>query len=183
MNAGSAAANLVLVHGGFVDGRSRRSCRPSTGSCSWTGTSSTTPSPAMCPPSTQRSWPTRRFRGGGRAWRNDHRGRLAVQAELVPAHHRRPDDSPAGPADHVRAGRCHGNRGRGQPLRLCVAACSGSRPRQTGRVRGGRTAVVPASFSPTRRTASVAELLVPSAVRVVTAVTQSPAAYAGSQVC
>jgi hypothetical protein len=88
------------------------------------------------------------------------------------------------PAQQTMSGRAGAtNRGRGQPLRLCVAACSGSRPRQTGRVRGGRTAVVPASFSPTRRTASVAELLVPSAVRVVTAVTQSPAAYAGSQVC
>jgi pimeloyl-ACP methyl ester carboxylesterase len=44
------------------------------------------------------------------AWRD--------QAELVPAGHRRPDDSPAGVAFHVRAGRCHGDRGRRQPLRI-----------------------------------------------------------------
>jgi hypothetical protein len=37
-------------------------CRlpPKDGSCSWTATSSTTPSPVTCPPIRPRSWPTRR---------------------------------------------------------------------------------------------------------------------------
>jgi len=39
-----------------------------------------------------------------------------------------------------RAG-CHGDRGRRQPLRLCVATGRRGRPHQTGRVRGGRGAI------------------------------------------
>ena len=37
---------------------SRRSGRPMTGSCSWTGTSSPPPSPPTCPRGWRRSWPT-----------------------------------------------------------------------------------------------------------------------------
>ena len=44
-------------------GRSRRSCRPRTASCSWTGTSSMTPSPVTCRPSRPRSWRTPRSPG------------------------------------------------------------------------------------------------------------------------
>ena len=44
--------------------------------------------------------------GRGRPRRHDHRARLADQAELVPGHHRGQDDPAAGPARHVRAGRC-----------------------------------------------------------------------------
>ena len=48
--------------GGFPQTRrSRRSCRPRTASCSWTGTNSTPRSPPTWP----RSWPTRKSRG---AW-------------------------------------------------------------------------------------------------------------------
>jgi hypothetical protein len=44
-------------------GRSRRSCRQKTASCSWTGISSTPPSPATCPLDRPRSWPTPRSPG------------------------------------------------------------------------------------------------------------------------
>src|SRR5260370_4719891 len=43
--------------------RSRRSCRPGTASCSWTGTSSTHRSPPTRPPTRPRSWPTPRSPG------------------------------------------------------------------------------------------------------------------------
>ena len=41
----------------------RRSCRPGTATCSWTATSSTSPSPATCRPTRRRSWPTPRSPG------------------------------------------------------------------------------------------------------------------------
>ena len=41
----------------------RRSCRPGTATCSSTGRSSTTRSPATCPPRRPPSWPTLRRRG------------------------------------------------------------------------------------------------------------------------
>jgi pimeloyl-ACP methyl ester carboxylesterase len=53
----------TLIAGSRKTGRSRRSCRPPAGSCSWTATSSTAPSPVTCPPGRPRSWPTRRSRG------------------------------------------------------------------------------------------------------------------------
>ena len=43
--------------------RSRRSCRPGTDSCSWTGTNSTHHSPLTCPPAWPPSWPTHRSPG------------------------------------------------------------------------------------------------------------------------
>ena len=54
----------TLISGFPKTHRSRRSCRQLTDSCSWTGTSSTTPSPLTCPPRMPRSWPTHRSRGG-----------------------------------------------------------------------------------------------------------------------
>ena len=53
----------TLLSASRPTGRSRRSCRPRTASCSWTGTSSTTPSPVTCPPGRPRSWPTPRSPG------------------------------------------------------------------------------------------------------------------------
>ena len=44
-------------------GRSRRSCRPGTASCSWTGINSTHRSPPTCPLAWPRSWPTPRSPG------------------------------------------------------------------------------------------------------------------------
>ena len=95
MSSESGARDVVLVHGGFVDGSgwqgvhdaltadgyrvaivqnptlsleddaavTRRSCRPGTASCSWTGTNSTPRSPPTCPPIWPRSWPTPRSPG------------------------------------------------------------------------------------------------------------------------
>jgi pimeloyl-ACP methyl ester carboxylesterase len=55
----------TLIAGSRPMGRSRRSCRPRTGSCSWTGTNFTPRSPPTCLPTWPRSWPTRRSPG---AW-------------------------------------------------------------------------------------------------------------------
>jgi hypothetical protein len=73
--------------------------------------------------------------------------RLADQAELVPGHHRRPDDSPGRLALHGPAGQRHHHRGGMQPRHLPVATGRGGRPHQIGRVRSGRMAVVAAALS------------------------------------
>jgi len=82
--------------------------------------------------------------GRGRPRRGDHRSRLAGQAKLVPAHHPRPDDSPARAARHVRAGRCHHHRGGRQSLCLRVATGRSGRPYQAGSDRDRCAAVAAA---------------------------------------
>jgi hypothetical protein len=67
MSSESGARNVVLVHGGFVDGSGWQGVhdaltadgyRVGTASCSWTGTNSTPRSPPTCPTAWPRSWPT-----------------------------------------------------------------------------------------------------------------------------
>jgi hypothetical protein len=78
---------------GFAPGR--RSCRPRTAFCSWTGTNSTHSSSPTCPPTWPGSWPTSRSRG---TW-TPSAGRSPTLAggpsKLVHSHDRRPNDPPA----------------------------------------------------------------------------------------
>ena len=58
----------TLIAGFPQDGPSLRSCRPSTGTFSWTARSSMRHLPVTCPPTRPGSWPTRRCRGASRPW-------------------------------------------------------------------------------------------------------------------
>src|SRR5215216_2444070 len=62
---------------------------------------------------------------------------MAEQAELVPRHHRRPDDPPARAALDVREGGFYRRGGLGQPRDLRLAAGSRGRAHREGRFRSG----------------------------------------------
>ena len=79
--------------------------------------------------------------GPGGSGRGRHRPGVADQAELVPGYHRRSDDPPGRPADHVPAGRVDRGGGGSQSLRVRLATGRRRRRHQAGGVGDSRTSV------------------------------------------
>jgi hypothetical protein len=127
MSSEGQPRNVVLVHGGFVDGSGWQAVYDLLTKDGYRVAVVQNPTLSLAD-----------ALGRGCARRDDQRSRVEDQAKLVPDRYGRPDDPPTRPAGHVRAGRLHRNRSGGQPLRLPVPARSGSGLHRPGSSLGRR---------------------------------------------